>query len=280
MNYNFKFICDCHCHSKWSFDGQETIDDMCEQAIKIGLDVITITDHCEVNGWNTPQDSEFGDFSKLIPESIAHLKESQKKYSSKIKLLRGIELGQATQDLDAANKVLSLDNFDFVLGSVHNVRDTRDFYWLEYTETYAKKLLQIYFEEVLELTQWNKFDSLAHLTYPLRYITGEHKIEIDINNYLPIIDEIFLTLIKNGKALEINTSGLRQNIGLTLPDRFLIERYKSLGGTYITIGSDAHTVSDLGKGINEGLHLLTNIGFNSYTYFEERKPIIVPILPR
>ena len=253
---------------------------MCEQAIKIGLDVITITDHCEVNGWNTPQDSEFGDFSKLIPESIAHLKESQKKYSSKIKLLRGIELGQATQDLDAANKALSLDNFDFVLGSVHNVRDTRDFYWLEYTETYAKKLLQIYFEEVLELTQWNKFDSLAHLTYPLRYITGEHKIEIDINNYLPIIDEIFLTLIKNGKALEINTSGLRQNIGLTLPDRFLIERYKSLGGTYITIGSDAHTVSDLGKGINEGLHLLTNIGFNSYTYFEERKPIIVPILPR
>lgn len=277
MNYDFKFICDCHCHSKWSFDGQETTDDMCEQAIKIGLDVITITDHCEANGWNTPQDSEFGDFAKLLPQSVAHLKESQKKYSSQIKLLRGIELGQAMQNLEAADKALSLDNFDFVLGSVHNVRNTKDFYWLEYTEEYAKKILNVYFEEVLEVTNWNKFDSLAHLTYPLRYITGEHKIKIDINDYLAVIDKIFLTLIKNGKALEVNTSGLRQKIGVTMPDRFLLERYKKLGGSYITIGSDAHAVDDLGKGINDGLHLLKNIGFDSYTYFEKRKPVIVPI---
>ena len=191
MSYDFEFICDCHTHSKWSFDGCETIDDMCEQAIRLGINVLTVTDHCEVNGWNTPDDSEFGDFSKLIPESIKHLKESQIKYTGKLKLLRGIELGQAVQDLKSADIALGLDDFDFVLGSVHNVRNTKDFYWLEYTYESARELLYTYFNEILEVVQWNKFDSLSHLTYPLRYITGVHKINIDINEYLGIIDKIF-----------------------------------------------------------------------------------------
>lgn len=277
MKYDFKFVCDCHCHSEWSFDGCEKTDDLCEQAIKLGLNIITVTDHCEANGWNTPEDSEFGNFSELIPQSIKHLKESQKKYSSQIKLLRGIELGQAMQDLSSADKALALDDYDFVLGSVHNVRNTKDFYWLEYTEDFAKEILYTYFNEVLEVAEWNKFDSLAHITYPLRYIVGEHKVNVDINDYLYIIDEIFKTLIKNNKALEVNTSGLRQKIGVTMPDRFLLSRYKSLGGEYVTIGSDAHTVADLGKGINEGLHLLKEIGFTHYTYFEKHKPVNVPI---
>lgn len=277
MSYDFEFICDCHTHSKWSFDGCEAIDDMCEQAIKLGISVLTVTDHCEVNGWNTPEDSEFGDFSKLIPESIKHLKESQIKYTGKLKLLRGIELGQAVQDLKSADIALSLDNFDFVLASVHNVRNERDFYWLEYTPESAKELLYTYFNEILEVVRWNKFDSLSHLTYPLRYITGVHKINIDINEYLPIIDEIFNELIKNGKALEVNSSGLRQEIGVTMPNKFLLTRYYSLGGRLITIGSDAHKVADLGKGINETLYLLKKIGFNNYYYFEKHNPVAVPI---
>lgn len=277
MSYDFEFICDCHTHSKWSFDGCETIDDMCEQAIRLGINVLTVTDHCEVNGWNTPDDSEFGDFSKLIPESIKHLKESQIKYTGKLKLLRGIELGQAVQDLKSADIALGLDDFDFVLGSVHNVRNTKDFYWLEYTYESARELLYTYFNEILEVVQWNKFDSLSHLTYPLRYITGVHKINIDINEYLPIIDKIFNELIKNGKALEVNSSGLRQEIGITMPDEFLLTRYYSLGGRLITIGSDAHKIADLGKGINETLHLLKKIGFDNYYYFEKHKAIAVPI---
>lgn len=277
MEYDFKFICDCHTHSKWSFDGNAEIDDMCEQAIKLGFNVLTVTDHCEVNGWNNPEESEFGNFAELIPQSIYHLKESQIKYSSKIKLLRGIELGQAMQDLEAAKKALSLDKFDFVLGSVHNVRNQQDFYWLNYTKDFAEKILFTYFNEVLEVARWNKFDSLAHLTYPLRYIIGEYKIDIDLTPYLPIISEIFNVIIKNNKAIEVNTSGLHQKIGTTLPDKNLIKLYKSLGGKYVTIGSDAHTINDIGKGINESLYMLKDIGFNNITYFEKHKPILVPI---
>jgi len=277
LQYDFTFVCDCHCHSEWSFDGCETTDDICQQAIDTGLSVVTITDHCEANGWRTPETSEFGNFSELIPQSVLHMKASQKKYDGKIKLLRGLELGQAMQDLECAEIALTLDTFDFVLGSVHNIRDTQDFYWLNYTPSFAENILYDYFNEVLEVAQWNKFDSLAHLTYPLRYITGREKIHIDISKYYTVIDEIFRTLIRNGKALEINTSGLRQELGKTMPDEILLERYKNIGGELITIGSDAHTLQDLGRGINAGLHLLKNIGFKQYFYFEQHSPIAVAI---
>lgn len=50
-----------------------------------------------------------------------------RKYNGKLKLLRGIELGQAMQNLAGADEALALDQFDFILASVHNVRNTQDF---------------------------------------------------------------------------------------------------------------------------------------------------------
>lgn len=277
MSKSEQIICDCHCHSEWSFDGCESTDDMCRQAIENGIDVIAITDHCEANGWNNPEESEFGNFAELIPQSVAHIKESQNKYAGKIKLLRGLELGQAMQDLNAAEKALALDDFDFVLASVHNVRNMRDFYWLDYEKLSVDELLKIYFNEILEVAKWNRFDSLAHLTYPLRYISGESGITVDMSRYFGITDEIFKTLIGNGKALEVNTSGLRQKLGKTMPNKELLERYRELGGKYITVGSDAHRREDIGSGISEALKLLRETGFTKYHYFEKHKPAEVNI---
>ncbi len=277
MSKSEQIICDCHCHSEWSFDGSESTDDICRKAVEKGIDVIAITDHCEANGWNNPDESEFGNFAELIPQSAAHMKESQKKYAGKVKLLRGIELGQAMQDLEAAEKSLALDDFDFVLASVHNVRNMRDFYWLDYEKLSVDELLKTYFKEILEVVRWNRFDSLAHLTYPLRYISGKSGIKVDMSRYFYITDEIFKTLTENGKALEVNTSGLRQELGKTMPDAELLKRYRELGGEYITIGSDAHCSEDIGSGINEAIKLLHDTGFTKYHYFEQHKPVEILI---
>ena len=64
-----------------------------------------------------------------------------------------------------------------------------------------------YWEEELEVIAWGQFDTLAHLTYPLRYIQGEHGIPVDLAKHQEAIDQIFRALIDAGKALEVNTSG-------------------------------------------------------------------------
>lgn len=40
---------DCHTHTCNSPDAENTVSELCEQAIALGLDVLAITEHCEVN---------------------------------------------------------------------------------------------------------------------------------------------------------------------------------------------------------------------------------------
>ena len=51
-----------------------------------------------------------------------------------------------------------------------------------------------------------------------------------------------------------------------------IRMYKELGGEIISVGSDAHTVADLGKGVADGAEIAKQAGFKYLCYFKERKP--------
>lgn len=267
----YRYISDSHTHSENSFDGNDSIIMMCENAYNLGLYSLTVTDHCEC------QDYFSENYKDSISKSIIDISKARALYHNKLIVLTGIELGQPTQYISAAKDALSLTDYDFVLGSLHNLKGEKDFYFLKYNEENVSKLLERYFNEVLELVQQNWFDSLAHLTYPMRYIEGNTKININLNAYKEIIDEILITLIKNDKALEVNTSGLRQKIGKTLPDGQIIKRYRELGGKYITLGSDAHRWGDIASGIEEGLYEILQCGFKHFTVFEKRQPHMLPI---
>jgi histidinol-phosphatase (PHP family) len=41
-----------------------------------------------------------------------------------------------------------------------------------------------------------------------------------------------------------------------------------LGGRNITIGSDAHELEDIGKGINDGIEILKKLGYNYILVFD------------
>ena len=101
--------------------------------------------------------------------------------------------------------------------------------------------------------------------------------DIELERYNEITDEIFKVLVANGKALEINTSGLRQPIGKTMPTENYVRRFKELGGEFLTLGSDAHFTQHVGAGIDEGYAIAERCGFEYVTYFENRKPVKVKI---
>lgn len=268
---NNRFYCDSHTHSEHSFDGNDSVIMMCEQAIKLGLYSITITDHCECNEYFEKN------VRKDIEASILSSNKARACYGDKINVFTGVELGQATQSDSAAADALSLCNYDFVLGSLHNLKGKEDFYFLSYTEENYKEILDRYFDELLDLVKDNRFDSLAHLTYPLRYIYKEFGRNIKLEPFSEKIDEILLLLAKNGKALEINSSGLRQHIGKTLPDEEIVARFRQLGGKYVTIGSDAHRWGDIGSGIENCYAIAKKGGFSYITVFEKREPKLLPI---
>ncbi len=270
----YKNRIDLHTHTDSSFDGHYSADLMCEAAVNNDISVYAITDHFDVDFY---EEHRLESRQKSSYEGIVSAKE---KFADKIKVIRGIEMGQPTYDLPLTEKSLARFDYDYVIGSIHNLRKTPDFCELDYntlTEEDVYSLLDKYFEEELILAKWNGFDTFAHLTYPMRYIVQSGRFNIDLGRYNDITDEIFRTLIANGKALEINTSGLRQPIGKTMPTEDYVKRFRELGGEYLTLGSDAHYTEHVGAGIDEGYAIAEKCGFEYVTYFENRKPVKVKI---
>lgn len=280
---NLNTLADLHTHTNFSPDAESTPEQMCDRAAELRLAAYAITDHCDCNFWyplencesTTATDAEMYGAGKYANASIDCQTALKEKYSGRLNLLCGIELGQPLQDPERAEEIASRPVLDFIIGSHHQNAGENDFYWIEYDKLDSSeiyRLLDDYFCQVYEMSKWGKFDVLGHLTYPLRYICGEYGIDIDMKRYDDVIREIFCTLIHSGKGIEINTSGLRQKYGLTFPTLDYIKLYRELGGEIITLGSDAHCAADIGKGIFEGAELAKAAGFKYISYFKERKP--------
>lgn len=270
----YKNRIDLHMHTESSFDGNYPAAEMCKSAVANGLSTIAFTDHFDVDFF------ERHNLDTRQKTSYADIISAREEFSDKITVLRGIEMGQPTYDIPLTEKSLACYEYDFVIGSIHNLREMPDFGDLDYksmTENEIYSLLDKYFEEELILAKWNGFDTLAHLTYPMRYIVQAGRKEIELSRYNDITDEIFKVLIANGKALEINTSGLRQPIGKTMPTENYVRRFKELGGELLTLGSDAHFTEHVGAGIDNGYEIAENCGFEYVTYFKDRKPVQVKI---
>ncbi len=268
----FKNFVDTHTHTINSFDGNYPIEDMCDAAIEKGIKIIAFTDHVEMDFY-----TEKG-FDKDAENSYKDILRAKEIYKDRLDICTGIELAQGTYKKDEAEALLASRDYDFVIGSIHNLRATEDFCFLKYDGLDIDYLLDNYFNELKLLADWAKFDTFAHLTYPLRYIVGENKIPVDMTRYQKDIDEILSILAAKDKALEINTSGLRQPIGITMPDESIVRRFKELGGKMITVGSDSHFTEHLGAGIEEGMTIAKNAGFDSVVIFKKRQPVEIEII--
>jgi histidinol-phosphatase (PHP family) len=240
--------------------------ELCENAVAKGLSFIAVTDHCEANVFY--KDS----YNVGVRQSFFEVKKAVSVFKEQIRVLMGVELGQALENLDIAESVKSSVPYDVILGSVHSLPGLDDFAFIKYNEVDVNRLFLNYLEELYKLVCWGGFDVLAHLTYPLRYINGEQGLNLEPADFSAQIEKVMLEMINRGIALEINTSGLRQQYGKTMPDFYCLKLYKSLGGELITIGSDAHRADDIGAGLREGIELAKKSGFNKYCIFIRREP--------
>lgn len=267
-------ICDSHVHSKYSFDGECEISELCVAAYQKGIASITVTDHCEAECLHT-DDTEYGDMMKNIPLSFEAAKRASREFKGKINVYTGVEMGQPLSNPVLRDEILGKAEIDFVLASLHSLEGTEDFYYLKYTRENIRDYLDRYFSQLIDISLWDGFDSLAHLTYPVRYMYGQLKEMPDLAPYGEKTDEIFLNLIKNKKALEINVGGCRSAVKAPQPDFELINRYKFLGGKYLTFGSDAHNTEALGKYMEKAREIALKAGFDRYYVYKNHEPVPV-----
>lgn len=266
-------IIDLHTHTKNSPDGNHHVSLMAQTAFENGIEAVAFTDHCEIDYFYKDN------YDKVVENSFNDVSKAQKDFEGKIEILKGIEIAQPHYIPELSETVLKSHNYDEVIGSIHNLRNMEDFYFFKSFDGYSiDKLMNEYFDEILNMLQWGNFDILAHITYPFRYIFNICGYVEDINKYSKKVDEILKLCAEKDKALEINMGGLKYPINKPSPDIDTVKRYKELGGKLISVGSDSHYAERIGFGIPRAYEMAIEAGFKSVVKFKNRELFEHPIL--
>lgn len=267
---------DFHVHSNFSGDGKFTMEEMINQAIKLGLKTLCFTDHID---YDYPKEYEYS-FEFNVDEYVHKLELMKDKYQSQIEILTGIELGLQTHIVDSMEALIKSYPFDFVIGSLHLI-DNIDPYYPQYWEGRTQEAaIMRCFEAMKECcSAYQGFNVLGHIDYIVRYAPSNKQQykEYSYPYYADIIDEILKIILKHGKGIEVNTSGYKYGLGHPHPKTEILKRYKELGGEIITIGSDAHKPEHLSYDFSSVKELLQSLGYSYYTIFKAGKPIMIKL---
>ena len=268
-------IVDLHTHTSFSHDSEADIDQLCRTAIAKNVAVIAFTDHFDVWETHTKKGSTYDG-----PAAQKAVLAAKERYRDSLKILYGIELGEAVEFQAEADALLAANPFEFVIGSLHAIPGELDLFytWGQRDRSIGELQAEFstYLEALADIAEHPAIHTLAHLTYPLRYAANRGKL-FDLTPFYEQIDRVLGIIIRRKVALEINTSGLRQKIGVTLPTIDILKRYWDLGGRLITIGSDAHCVEDVGAGIRETAKALAGIGFTDVMYASYDQRYFLPL---
>lgn len=262
---------DYHMHSAFSSDTDVLMEDMIKGAIQKGLKEICFTDHIDYD-YASPEIS-FDFDTVLYKQTIDRLKTQ---YQGDIQIRMGIEIGIQTHIIERCTALVEAVSPDFIIASQHTI-GRQDLYLGDFYQGRTPEgAIHYGMTELLEIVEnFDAFSVIGHIDILKRYNDAVRGTSKEV--YLAAVKPVFEALIKKGKGIEVNTSGLRQGLDETLPARQLLELYYEMGGRLITIGSDAHKPEDIGHSFELVLKLLQEIGFEQVYRFERMKPYPIEI---
>ena len=249
-------IADTHMHTRFSVDGQDTIHTMCCAAIDKGLKTVCFTEHLD----NCKTDHGYGFFR--MDAYFAAIADARKNFGPRLKILSGLEFSEPAR-YTAERDFYFKQGFDTILGSVHQVDETFMSDGSLVEKYGVDGVYERYFRLVLDNVSAGGFDTLAHMDFPKRYIPKYRRIDF--------LEDILRAMVRNKIALEINTSPMRRGLNETMPARDTLEAYAKLGGTRVTVGSDAHQAEQIAGGFDFAAGMLNEIPALRPGYFEGRK---------
>ena len=261
------FRSNCHTHTIYC-DGKNTAREMVEAAISKGFLSLGFSGHSPMkqeNEWTMSVE----DTQKYITEITALKKE----YAGIIDILCGIELDA---DFDGINP----DDFDYVIGSVHQLKRGDRFYDVDYTAEHLKKAVDEFFAGSFNAMSKEYFNSLAEFIINTRVDVVGHidlitKFNLDTflfeetdeeyRSYaLEAVDRIITA--KPDILFEVNTGAMfRVGKKTPYPAPFILCHIFEKGGR-VTLTSDSHSIESIDFAFEEAVEFIKKIGFEEIFY--------------
>ncbi|HNW35417.1 MAG TPA: histidinol-phosphatase HisJ family protein [Candidatus Ozemobacteraceae bacterium] len=257
---------DQHCHTRFSADGTALPETMLEAAAAVGIRHLAFTDHADF----APSDP------CIEPESYFRQLNRFRDNEWGIQLGVGVEVGIQVGHAASVEAFLKGRPFDFVIASMHRAcgLDIADgsFHRGRSVETAWSDFLD---DTLASMKACPDFDTLGHFDILTRYdaTRGTRPTEAHAGK----LDAVLTWLIKQEKCLELNTSARRYDVGRMHPAEDILQRYVALGGSRVTIGSDAHRPNSVGAGVSDVLRLLLSQGIDAVSFFIRRRSVVIDI---
>jgi histidinol-phosphatase (PHP family) len=188
----------------------------------------------------------------------------------------GIEMDFIPGREDRIANVLDGREWDFVVGSVHFLRDhsldTEDYSVWGAGES-AEKIWRRYFETVAESARSGLYDIIAHPDLVKVWGRSAPRPDTDLRRYYEPTVEAFLDA---GVAVELSTAGWRKPVAEQYPSVPFLEMLVD-AGCPLALSSDAHQPDQVGFQYERAVELLESLGVRELAVFERRERRLEPI---
>jgi histidinol-phosphatase (PHP family) len=268
---------DFHLHTELSPDANVPIDDYARQAVERGITELAITDHVDfVEGAPAFDYATFDRRERYVREA------AERWADHGVAIRFGVELTYDRPHEADIREHLRTHAYDFTIGSVHAYADSPFDARNVAAWTAGKGIAEIvapYFDEVLAAIRSELFDTIGHLDVVKRYLVP-HVLPSQMAAAPELYEPLLQALVETGTALEVNTSGLRQAPRETYPAEPIVERYRVLGGTAVSIGSDAHRKESFTAGLDAGYGVIAAAGIEHLAVRRGGSRVHVPLPDR
>ncbi|MFL5685741.1 MAG: histidinol-phosphatase HisJ family protein [Chloroflexota bacterium] len=265
---------DAHLHTNLSPDSEVPIDTFASQAVERGIGEIAITDHLDFEpGAPAYRYVSFDERERTVREAAERWGERG------LAIRFGAEITWDSRWADDIRDHLRHHEYDFTIGSAHVYRGSP--YEASNVASWVAgrslpEIIEPYFSEVERAIRSGLFDAIGHLDVVKRYL-APHVTAADLAAAPELYEPLLRALVESGTALEINTSGLRQEAREIYPPAHIVERFRELGGERITIGSDAHRADTFAWALDDGYRVATDAGFDALSFRRGDGRVVVPM---
>ena len=257
---------DLHLHSRHSFDSDAKLEDICKEAIAAGLQEICLTEHIE------PHHPESAcDVPPVYAEWLAEIGRMRDAYPQ-LEIRVGLEIGDNAPYRAEIYETLDALPLDFRLLSLHLVDGVDPFEARYYEGRSQEEAYRRYVEYKLEsVLNFADYDAVAHVGYCGKFAPYPPEIRALRLHHAPDeLDALLRHIAQHGRALEINTSGLKKT-DAPIPGPDILKRFAELGGEFVTLGSDAHVAGAAGYRFEEARQIALEAGLRWGVTYAQRK---------
>lgn len=231
-----------------------------------GLKGIVITCH-------GPLPDNLGIEHRMAPEQydeyVDLVAAAREQFAGRVDVRLGLESDYLPGFESWAEKLHARVPLHHVLGSVHM---QVPHYKAKYFNGDMFAYQQTYFEHLAESAETGLFDTLAHPDL----VKNEAPHEWIFSRIEPFLLRALDRIAATGVAMELNTSGLNKALPEMNPGPRILTAMRERG-IPVVIGADAHRPTRVGDRYEQALRMLDELGFETVSFFLERKRQIVPI---